>query len=606
MRRNPRLFRLSATVAIGALLCNPIVATAQPAPPPLAASPAPADQNQADPPTRVGRIASKTGAVSFRTSADTQWSAASLNYPVTAGDAFWTEPAARTELEISASRVALAGQTEFDITALDDSGLQAAAPQGEAWFHLLNLAPNEVWSIQTPRGMVRLTQPGRYAMVAGTTEQPTLITVLEGAAELDGPGLSLKLAANQTATVTGSDPFEGSVGPAVRDAFVTGRLNAERPRSAAIPAQLTYMSGVEDLAGYGGWSQAPDYGDVWYPSVSPDWVPYRDGQWAYVAPWGWTWVDSSPWGFAPFHYGRWARIDGRWGWVPGDPSSGGRPIYAPALVTFLGGAALAGGLVAWVALGPHEAYHPWYHASPAYLGRLNATHGTDPAANGFVNRFAATSAPGTIVTGSRPIRGFARPVPQTEFATMRPVTGDPALRPGATTLGVTPAVARQLNLTPGGIRERTAPGPLVRPLENGAQPVLIGPGATRPTGLPEPRETPRPGEPRPPSVFRPEGIRPEGIRPEGIRPEGTVRPPMVPAPSARLPIVETPREVRPEPRFEPRPEGPRAPEFRREAPPRAEAPPPPPRVEPFRPPPPRAEPPRPPPSNPHEKRPGER
>ena len=94
MRKNPRLFRLSATVAIGALLCDPVWpgALAQPAPP--AASAAPADQNQADPPARVGRVASQSGAVSFRTSADTQWSAARSNYPVSAGNAFWTEPTA--------------------------------------------------------------------------------------------------------------------------------------------------------------------------------------------------------------------------------------------------------------------------------------------------------------------------------------------------------------------------------------------------------------------------------------------------------------------------------------------------------------------------------
>ena len=68
---------------------------------------------------------------------------------------------------------------------------------------------------------------------------------------------------------------------------------------------------------YGVMVRQPEYGQVWYPQVAPDWVPYREGSWAYVAPWGWTWVDSEPWGFAPFHYGRWADIGGRWGWVPG-------------------------------------------------------------------------------------------------------------------------------------------------------------------------------------------------------------------------------------------------------------------------------------------------
>src|SRR4030081_3167786 len=97
MRQNPRFFRLTATVAIGALLCNAItpIAMAQPGPPPSASPAPPAGQNQGDPPDRVGRIASAYGAVSFRTSADTNWSAATANYPVSSGSAFWTEPNAR-------------------------------------------------------------------------------------------------------------------------------------------------------------------------------------------------------------------------------------------------------------------------------------------------------------------------------------------------------------------------------------------------------------------------------------------------------------------------------------------------------------------------------
>ncbi len=232
MRQNPRLFRLSATVAIGALLCNAAVpvALAQPAPPPAAAPPAgQPDQNQGDPPDRVGRIASASGAVSFRTSADTQWSAATANYPVSSGNAFWTEPTARAELEISDSRIDLSGQTEFDVTSLEPSGLEAVAPQGELYLHLADLNPNEVWSVQTPRGTIRLTQAGRYDIVVGTTDQPTQVTVLEGAAEVAGPGVSLNVAANQTATITGTDTYQGSVGAAVRDAFLAARLAAERP-----------------------------------------------------------------------------------------------------------------------------------------------------------------------------------------------------------------------------------------------------------------------------------------------------------------------------------------------------------------------------------------
>src|ERR1700722_257713 len=125
MRRNPRLFRLTASVALGALLWDmawPLAAAAQPPPPPLPPAQGQPDQNQADPPARVGRILRITGAVSFHNQGDTQWSTASVNYPVSAGNAFWTEPSAETQLEISDSRIALAGGSEFDVYTLDASG----------------------------------------------------------------------------------------------------------------------------------------------------------------------------------------------------------------------------------------------------------------------------------------------------------------------------------------------------------------------------------------------------------------------------------------------------------------------------------------------------
>jgi hypothetical protein len=502
MRQNSPLFRLSASVAIGALLGH--AALAQPAPPPPAAPIAPPGPVQVDPPDRVGRIASETGAVSFRTSADTEWSAAASNYPVSSGNAFWTEPSARAELEISASRIDLSGQTELDVTTLDAGGLQAVLPQGELYLHLTDPGPNEAWSVQTPRGTVRLTEAGRYGIVAGTTGQPTQITVLEGAATLTGPGVALTIAANHTATVEGDGPFQATIGPEARDAFLAARLAAERPPAPLPPpvaARLRYLPEIGDLAGSGEWGDEPDYGEVWYPPVAPGWIPYQNGQWAYVAPWGWTWVDSSSWGFVPFHYGRWAHIGHRWGWVPGEARTSERPVYAPALVAFLGvaaGAAIANGSVGWVPLGPGEAYHPWYRASSGYVRQINAGHVRDPAAisrpvgmSEFANRAAATSVPAGVMLGSRLVRPAARPMSAVTFAASRPVIGEQPITPTAVTLGVTPAVAHQLRLAGGDASHRAAPGPVVRVQE---------PGATnRLPGLVEqPGGASRPGEPRTP------------------------------------------------------------------------------------------------------------
>ena len=55
-------------------------------------------------------------------------------------------------------------------------------------FQLADLGPNEVWRVNTPRGTVTMTQAGRYGILVGSTDQPTVVTVLEGAAGDRRPG----------------------------------------------------------------------------------------------------------------------------------------------------------------------------------------------------------------------------------------------------------------------------------------------------------------------------------------------------------------------------------------------------------------------------------
>ena len=142
--------------------------------------------------------------------------------------------------------------------------------------------------------------------------------------------------------------------------------------------------GYQDLDDHGRWRDDPEYGHVWVPTyVAASWAPYRYGRCAYVQPWGWTWIDDAPWGFAPFHYGRWAHRP--WGrcWVPGSVVR--RPVYAPALVAFIGGedfsvTLVSGGGVGWFPLGPREVYVPPYAASPAYIRNVNVTGQPHPVA----------------------------------------------------------------------------------------------------------------------------------------------------------------------------------------------------------------------------------
>ena len=140
--------------------------------------------------------------------------------------------------------------------------------------------------------------------------------------------------------------------------------------------------GYQDLDDYGVWYSDSNYGYIWVPRVTRGWAPYQDGHWAWISPWGWTWVDEAPWGYAPFHYGRWVYARNRWGWVPGPIAV--RPVYAPALVAFIGGPRFSvsvalgggGGHVGWFPLGPREVYVPAYRTSREYVNRVNVSNTT--------------------------------------------------------------------------------------------------------------------------------------------------------------------------------------------------------------------------------------
>jgi hypothetical protein len=585
------LSRLTGATLIAALLGVPLLpghVWAQATPPPPPGAPAPATQAEADPPARVGRLAALTGTVSFHNPDDTEWSAATLNYPVVAGNSFWTQPDAQAELEFGDSRITMNSSTEFDLGALDNTGVTATLPQGEVFLHVRSLAAGETVTLQTPRGAVTVAAPGDYGIAAGDTENPTVITVISGAAQVAGTSLSLSVAPRQAATITGTDTFVGSVGPAQPDPFLSAMLARNLPSPvapAAVPSAVATLPGGEDLAMVGTWQTAPDYGQVWYPPVPAGWVPYRNGHWAYILPWGWTWVDDAPWGFAPFHYGRWAFIGNRWGWVPGVEVAAARPVYAPALVAFFGvgvGVGVAiGGSVGWCPLGPGEAYHPWYHATDRYVRAVNPritniTTVNNVTINNYHNGRFSTVVPAETLATSNPVARSVVAVSAQQLASTRPALGRDPVRPTIATVGVTPGVARQLQISrPAGVVARpAAPGPVVHattpfapghpvalPMRSPATPAVarppgttqpIMPPAITPRPITEPHTegapAPHPTEPsRPPEAPRPVVVQP-GVQPPRAQPPVVFHPAPAPHPGTPvLPQVQYPVAPHPEP-----------------------------------------------------------
>jgi len=340
-----------------------------------------ADRPDRDPPSRVGRLSFVTGSVSFRPGDVDDWVAATVNYPLHDGDHLWTDSDARAEITVGSIAFRLASQSAFGFLALDDRTVQVRLSQGSLNVRVRDLDDDETLEIDTPSGAVSLLRSGVYRVDVDTTGDPTSVTVRSGAAEVTAAGSAFPVRGKQTAVVAGGDSPRYDVQDAIRsDDF--DEWCESRNRRSDDSRSTQYVSrgviGYEDLDDNGDWQETPDYGAVWVPRrVATGWAPYRYGHWAWVEPWGWTWIDDAPWGFAPFHYGRWVYVGGGWAWVPGRVVA--RPVYAPALVVFVGGRnwslAIAGGSgVAWFPLAPEEPYVPAYRVSNTYIRNVNVTN----------------------------------------------------------------------------------------------------------------------------------------------------------------------------------------------------------------------------------------
>jgi hypothetical protein len=553
-------------------------ALAQPAPPPGASAPEAAPQTGADPSTIAGRLSDISGTVSYHAAGADQWSPATQNFPVASGNAYWTEPQASATIEIGDDEVVMDGGTELDVTTLDQNSFTASLPQGAIFLGLRDLPDGQALNVTTPRGAVQITQPGQYEIVAGDTNNPTSVTVVTGAAHVTATGVDLNVTANMTGAITGSDTFQGGVAAAQQDQFLQAQIArfAPPPQAAppAVAQQVRYMTGGQQLAQYGSWSQTQQYGQLWYPNnVSADWAPYQDGRWSYVAPWGWTWVDAEPWGFAPFHYGRWINDGGRWGWMaaaPGIEYGGGYPVYAPALVSFVGvggdllaGAAFGfgvgllggGGGVGWFPLGYREPFVPWYHVSDGYFRNVNRYSGLNVrnitinnyrniTVNHYANaRFARVAPDGAFARGDR-MNGLSRPLPQNLLDRSHPIVGRLPVRPTAFTPGLSREAARRYNVAlparPAGGEGR---GPAIRPGAFGHERPALRPAGLPGNVRPASHALPggRPGGAPGPAINRPGA---PGARPGGLPPLRTARPGEA-APGVGRPAIGRPGETRP-------------------------------------------------------------
>jgi len=474
-----------ALMGVGAIpLVLPLVLRAQPP-----AGPPTNDSSEAnDPPSRAARLGMIQGNVSFQPGGVEDWVPATLNRPVSTGDRLWTDAGARAELHLGSAAFRLSGRTNFTFVNLTDTLAQVQVSSGTLSVRVRRLADQESIEIDTPQAAFTVLRAGDYRIDVTEQGDATIATVRGGDAEASAGGQSFALHPRDQVRVSeenGQPVFDRRTAP-VADVFDNWCQDRDRREDRSPSARYVSrdMPGYADLDDNGSWRDEPGYGMVWAPRVAVGWAPYHDGHWAWIEPWGWTWVDDAPWGYGPFHYGRWAFVGAGWAWVPGPVVVGVRPVYAPALVAWVGGGSFGisigigvGPAVGWFPLGPREVWVPPYRHSPNYITQVNVTNTVivnrtvinNVNVNNvnnvtYVNRNVAgavTAVPQGAMVAGRPIAAAAVRVPPNaaaqaqvaSYAAVAPQRG--AVVEGRTVTGVAPppAVANRTMVA------RTAPPP---------------------------------------------------------------------------------------------------------------------------------------------------
>ena len=432
------VFISAAAAAILGAIALPALGQAS-APPDAQAITAATDS---DPPSRAGRLSYVEGAVSLQPAGLGDWNAAPVNQPLTAGDALWSDSGSRAEVDLGLGMLRLDARSSIAVLDLSDRAVQLRLDAGTMDIVVSDLSSVDGFEIDAPNAAVVLLRPGEYRFSVDSAGNTNVI-IRNGQAQVQGSDQQMMSLLTGQSAVYGSNGSYALAQAGPPDDFDNWCLQRQARWSqdeAADQYLASDMVGADDLEDYGQWQQQPDYGEVWFPTgVAAGWAPYSSGHWVWIAPWGWTWVDAAPWGFAPYHYGRWSYIGQRWGWVPGP--RGAHPVYAPALVAWVGGPGAGGAIslgggaaVGWVALAPGEVYLPSYHSSARYLQNVNLSNSgkisaglvsTVTANPALQNRYANRNAPGALTVvpqinftaGQQVARHRIDPPPQFQSAT---------------------------------------------------------------------------------------------------------------------------------------------------------------------------------------------
>jgi hypothetical protein len=471
----------------------------------------------ADVPYGVARIAASSGPITVQHDDGTE-DDGYVNSALVPGDAVATGGGTRAVVQMPNVGFRLSSNTETRIVSADGSNDEMQMAQGTVV--IKDFSGNPDGTIDTPS--VSVTSAGGDCRLSVDGNGVTHVAPRSGSCLVATPNGTVQVNPGQSLVASGdaSNPDIQQYGAIPEDSFDQYSFQQDQYAQQAVsgdPYLSPQLAMYSNLNSYGGWYNVPGYGHVWHPHYANGWAPYHQGHWATNGNYGYVWVGDEPWGWAPYHYGRWFQDNrcGGWCWAP--PASNQQNVnsWSPGLVAFV---AVGAAVLSWVALAPHDDYHPWYNHQRGYTNlnfvsynQVNHYHNYR-VSNAFAQVPSASFRRGERVT-PRAI-GYAA-VAHARYVAPRTVVYAPVRQTTVrNVVKFSPriAAARQMTARPG-VRTATAARPAFAAMHAGPRKATVGSiAALRTANLAH----------RPATAARPAN-RP-AVRPVAGRPNQPVRP----------------------------------------------------------------------------------
>jgi len=319
------------------------------------------------------RVQFLDGDILLRAEDDDEWLLASVNTPLYEGDSLWCPDGSKVEIQLpEGSIVRLDGGSQLHVLDNQNDFLHLYLAKGSLYLKTAKTLSANFLQIDADDTTVLPSENTRLRLDMLPNSQED-VSVLEGSAYVEGNGNRTRVHAGDHIVL---EELRSELLPLnLPDSWEI--WNIKRDRASVLSASSdNYLP--EELQNYsaelnanGTWVRAPEYGQVWRPTVvvSEYWSPYTNGRWVWRGN-DYVWISFDDWGWVPFHFGRWSLVSGfGWCWVP---PNRGDVHWGPGYVGWY----RSSNHIGWTPLAPGETYYGHGHYGRNSVNITNTTINT--------------------------------------------------------------------------------------------------------------------------------------------------------------------------------------------------------------------------------------